>query len=416
MQGKKYNFDEIINRKGSGALKIDALKERYGRDDLIGMWVADMDFRCGDFITDALKRRCDHGIFGYSITPEGFRNSIIRWTKSRHQWELQKEWISYIPGIVKGIALCIMHFTKPNEKVIIQTPVYHPFRIVTKMHGRTVVNNPLIEEKGLYRMDLEGLKSLIDNDKDVKLLILCNPHNPVGITWDAATLRELTHICSDRGVLVISDEIHADMALFGHHHLPFATVSHEAEHNSITFMAPSKTFNIAGIVSSYAIIPNPDLRSSFYRFLAASELDEGTIFAYTATEAAYIHGEAWLLQMLTYLEDNIRFVDTYLKEYIPEIHAVIPQASFLVWLDCRRLQLSQRDLVALFVDGAGLALNDGEIFGMEGRGFMRLNVGCPRAVLQKALEQLNNAVTSLDSLETPKKVSCNAGKDFRNLD
>jgi cystathionine beta-lyase len=392
MQNKKYNFDEIIDRKGSGALKTDALKQRYGRDDLTAMWVADMDFRCGDFIIDALKQRCDHGIFGYTVTPDGFYNSIVRWVESRHNWTLRKEWIIYIPGIVKGIAFCIMNFTRPLDKIIIQSPVYHPFRIVSEMHCRIVVHNSLIEENGFYRMDLEGLKRCID--KDTKMLILCNPHNPAGITWDKATLQELANICSERGVLVISDEIHSDMALFGHRHLPFATVSREAEQNSITFMAPSKTFNIAGIVSSFAVIPNHNIRRSFYSFLAASELNEGTIFAYTATEAAYTHGEEWLNQMLEYLEDNIRFVDTYLKKYIPEIRAVIPQASFLVWLDCRELQLSHLELVSLFVNRARLALNDGEMFGAEGRGFMRLNVGCPRAVLQEAMERLRNAVSS----------------------
>ncbi|MDR0686307.1 MAG: PatB family C-S lyase [Dysgonamonadaceae bacterium] len=391
MQNKKYSFDEIIDRKNSGALKTDALKQRYGRDDLIGLWVADMDFRCDDFIINALKQRCDHGIFGYTVAPDSFYNSIVRWVESRHNWTLQKEWISYIPGIVKGIAFCVMHFTRPGDKIIIQSPVYHPFRIISEMHGRIVVRNSLLEENGFYRMDLEGLKRCID--KDTKILILCNPHNPVGITWDKATLQELANICNERGVLVISDEIHADMALFGHHHLPFATVSREAEQNSITFMAPSKTFNIAGIVSSYAVIPNIDVRRSFYRFLAASELNEGTIFAYTATEAAYTYGEPWLNQMLAYLEDNIRFIDVYFREYIPKIHVVIPQASFLVWLDCRELRLPQRELVSLFVNEARLALNDGEMFGVEGRGFMRLNVGCSRIVLRQAMERLRNAVS-----------------------
>jgi len=345
-----------------------------------------MDFRCGDFITDALIQRCKHGIFGYSVTPEGFYDSIINWVKRHHDWEIQKQWTSYIPGIVKGIAFCIMHFTRPGDKIIIQPPVYHPFRIVPEMHGRTILRNPLVEGK----MDLKGLQKLIDSD--TKLLILCNPHNPIGIMWDKETLRELAHICNERGIIVVSDEIHADMGLFGHRHTPFATVSEEAAQNSITFMAPSKTFNIAGIVSSYSIIPNPDLRKSFYRFLKASELDEGTIFAYTATEAAYNHGDAWLKQMLAYLEENILFVESYLKENIPQIKTVRPQSSFLVWLDCRELRLTQRELVSLFVDKAHLALNDGEMFGLEGRGFMRLNAGCPKATLHSALMQIKNAI------------------------
>jgi cystathionine beta-lyase len=378
----KEIFDEIIDRRGTGALKTDLLRERFGRDDLLALWVADMDFRCGDFIIDALKKRCEHGIFGYNVTPDGFYNSIINWVKRHHDWAIQKQWISYIPGIVKGIAFCIMHFTRPGDKIIIQPPVYHPFRIVPEMHGREVVKNPLVNDK----MNLAGLKKLID--KKTKLLILCNPHNPIGITWDKTVLRELANICNERGIIVISDEIHADMGIFGNRHTPFATVSEEAAMNSITFMAPSKTFNIAGIVSSYSIIPNPEIRNSFYKFLKASELDEGTIFAYTATEAAYTHGDAWLEQMLAYLEKNILFTESYLKENIPQIKVIRPQASFLVWLDCRELRLTQSALVSLCVDRAHLAMNDGEMFGAEGRGFMRLNVGCPRKILEEALLRL----------------------------
>jgi cystathionine beta-lyase len=239
-------------------------------------------------------------------------------------------------------------------------------------------------------MDLAGLRKLID--KDCKLLVLANPHNPVGITWDKETLRELAEICYENHILVVSDEIHSDMAIFGHTHIPFATVSGHAEQNSITFMAPSKTFNIAGVVSSYSIIPNAEIRNSFYSFLKASELDDGTIFAYTATQAAYSQGLEWKKQMLDYVEKNILFVDNYLKENIPPIKAIIPEASFLVWLDCRELRLNQKELNELFVDKAGLALNDGAMFGKEGTGFMRMNVGCPRAILERALDKLKNQI------------------------
>jgi cystathionine beta-lyase len=387
-----YNFDEVIDRRGTSALKTDLLQERYGHPDLIPLWVADMDFRCGDFIINAMKKRCDEGIFGYTIPSEAYYQSVIRWLQENHRWTIEKEWFSYIPGVVKGIAVAVMQFTGPREKIIIQPPVYHPFRLIPTMHHRQIVTNPLIEENGQYRMDLDGLRKIID--KDCKLLIIANPHNPVGITWDEATLRELAAICYENQVLVISDEIHSDMAIFGHRHIPFATVSEQAKENSITFMAPSKTFNIAGIVSSYAIIPNEKIRNSFYAFLHAGELDDGTIFAYTATQAAYTHGAEWKRQMLRYVEDNILFVDSYLKENIPTIRAIIPEASFLLWLDCRALRLNQKELNALFVEKAGLALNDGEMFGAEGIGFMRMNVGCPRAVLEKALNQLKQVIFS----------------------
>jgi len=385
-----YNFDEIIDRRGTGAVKTDILPERYGRTDLIAMWVADMDFRCGDFITDALKKRCDEGVFGYPMPPETYYQSIIQWVDNRHNWKIEKEWLSYIPGIVRGISFVVTNFTNPNDKIIIQPPVYYPFRTTPEMLGRKVVNNPVIEENGKHRMDLDGLRRLID--KDCKLLILANPHNPIGITWDEETLKELAAICYENRTLVIADEIHSDMALFGHKHIPFATVSEQAKHNSITFMAPSKTFNIAGLVSSYAIIPDKKIRKSFYHFLYAGELNEGNIFAYIATEAAYTHGEEWRKQMLRYVEENILFVDDYLKKNIPQIRAIIPEASFLVWFDCRKLGLNQEELNHLFVHKAGLALNDGEIFGEGGTGFMRMNVGCPRAIVAQALEQLKKAI------------------------
>ena len=385
-QMKQYDFDEFIDRKGTGALKADALKERYGKEDLIPLWVADMDFRCGDFIIDAIKKRANEGIFGYTIPSDRYYSSIINWLKHSHQWEIKKEWLSYIPGIVKGIAFVVMHFTRPNDKIIIQPPVYHPFKIVPSMHHRSVVCNPLIEKDGQYKMDLEGLKKIIDSN--CRLLILCNPHNPIGITWDKDTLEELAEICYNHNILVISDEIHADMALFGNKHIPFASVSEKASENSISFMSPSKTFNTAGIVTSYSIIPNDKIRRSFHNFLHASELNEGSIFSYLTTEVAYTKGTEWKYQMLNYIENNIRFVDNYLKENIPQIKVVIPKASFLLWLDCRELKLNQEDLNKLFVEKAGLALNDGEMFGKEGIGFMRMNIGCPQSTLEKALENL----------------------------
>jgi cystathionine beta-lyase len=386
MSMETYDFNERIDRRGTGALKTDALLERYGREDVIPMWVADMDFRSCPAVGDAIRKRCEEGIFGYTLPQESYYRSIVRWVGERHGWEIEREWLSYIPGIVKGIALTVMHLTAPGDRVIIQPPVYHPFRLVPEMHGRQVVVNPLMEEGGRYRMDLEGLRRM--KAGECRLLLLANPHNPIGITWSEETLRELADVCYERQIVVVSDEIHADMALFGHRHVPFATVSERAAENSITFMAPSKTFNMAGIVSSYAIVPNEEIRRSFYGFLQASELNEGTIFAYVATQAAYTHGAEWRRQMIAYVEENIRFVDRYLAEHVPGIRAVVPEASFLVWLDCRALGLSQQELTDRFVNGARLALNSGAMFGAEGEGFMRMNVGCPRVVVAEALERI----------------------------
>lgn len=388
---KHYNFDEVINRKGTSCVKYDGLKDAYqGKENLIPLWVADMDFATPDFIIDALKKRCEHPIFGYTFDDDEYYASILTWLHYKYNWKAEREWITYIPGIVKGIGLAVQCFTQPGDKVIIQPPVYHPFRLVPTRMGREVVYNPLKLEDGVYKMDFEQLESLID--KDCKMLILSNPHNPGGIVWEKEALVKLAQICSAHGILVISDEIHAEMTYPQFRHHPFATVSPEAAACSVTFMAPSKTFNIAGIVSSYAIVPDAELREKFYSFLEAGELNAGTIFAFTATKAAYTYGAEWLQQMRSYVIENVNFVDEYLKKNIPQIKAYRPQVSFLIWLDCRELGLSQPDLVHLFEDKAGLALNDGTMFGKEGEGFMRLNVGCPRSILSKALESLKKAI------------------------
>lgn len=391
-----YNFDKIIDRTGSGDLKHGVLKERYGRDDLLPLWVADMDFETPEFITSALRQRLEHSLFGYTVVPDELWTTIVKWIADHHQWDVKREWLTYIPGIVKGIGMAINVFVKEDEKVIIQTPVYHPFRLTPEGNGRKVVYNSLKETDGTYEMDFDQLAEVVD-DK-CRLLILSNPHNPAGISWDADTLRRLAHFCYERGIIVISDEIHSDMAIFGNRHIPFATVSDEAAQISITFGAPSKTFNIAGIVSSYAIVPNPTLRRRFYTWLEANELNDPPLFAPIATIAAYQQGEEWRRQMLSYVEDNILFVEEYCRENLPGIKPWRPQASFLVWLDCRGLGLSHDELVDLFVNKAHLALNDGAMFfgkpkpGNDLGGFMRLNVGTPKSVLKTALEQLKTAL------------------------
>jgi len=386
----KFDFDKIIDRHGTNAIKTDVLQERYGRSDLIPLWVADMDFESPIEITEAIIERAKHGIFGYTAASQQYYDSIINWVKDRHEWKVEQEWISYIPGIVKGIAFVIDCFTTRENKVIIQPPVYHPFRIIPTLHRRKVVDNPIILKTEQYEMDFEGLKKLID--PSCKILILCNPHNPGGRVWSRRELTDLAEICHDNKILVISDEIHSDLAFAEHKHIPFASVSEKAAQNSITFMAPSKTFNIAGIVSSYSIIPNKEIRDKFYNYLHSSELGEGHIFAYTATQAAYEKGGEWLDEAKEYIWQNILWVDNYLKENIPQIKAIIPEASFLLWLDCRDLNLSQEDLVSLFVNDARLALNDGVMFGKGGEGFMRMNIGSPRSVIEEALNNLKKAV------------------------
>ena len=386
----QYNFDEIIDRRGTNALKTDALATRYGNPDLISLWVADMDFKSPPAVADAIIERAKHGIFGYTGPSQEYYDSIINWVDRHHNWKIQQEWLTFIPGIVKGIAFVIDCFTSRDHQVIIQPPVYHPFRIIPSLHHRIVKDNPLKLEAGQYKMDVDGLKAMIEPAS--KVLILCNPHNPGGRVWTRQELVDIAEICYEHKILVISDEIHSDLAFSPNKHIAFASVSEKAAQNSITFMAPSKTFNIAGIVSSYSIIPNKELRDKFNAYLESSELDEGHIFAYLAAQAAYEYGDEWLTQAKDYIWKNITFVDEYLKVNIPQIKAMIPEASFLIWLDCTELNLSQKDLVSLFVDDAKLALNDGTMFGHGGEGYMRMNIGTPLANIQKALDNLKKAV------------------------
>ena len=388
-----YHFDTHIDRTGTGALKIDALGPRWGRTDLLPLWVADMDFPTPDFILDALRDRLVHPILGYTAEPADYRPAIVDWMAGHHGWRIAPEWISFVPGVVKGIAFVLDAFTQPGDKILIQPPVYHLFRLTIERTGRTVVDNPLrMREDGQYEMDFDQLAAVAEG---CKVLVLCNPHNPGGRCWDRATLARLAEFCADRKILVVSDEIHADMALFGARHCPFADVSACAAANSITLGAPTKTFNLAGVVSSYAIVPDDGLRQRFFDWLQARELNEPTVFAPIATVAAFRHGEKWRREMLADVEDNIRFVEAYCREHLPAVRPIRPEASFLVWLDCRELGLAHDDLLDLFVDKARLALNDGEMFGTGGAGFMRLNVGTPRAVLEQAMQRLAAAVAQL---------------------
>ena len=390
---KIYDFNKPIDRRGSHCVKYDALGQFFGREDLLPLWVADMDFETPDFIIEALHRRLDHAVLGYPVQYDAYWQSVIDWIAARHGWQVEREWMQYIPGIVKGIAMAINAFTQKGDKIIIQPPVYHPFRLGPENSGREVVNNPLRRVGDKYEMDFEHLESIID--QKCKMIILANPHNPIGITWDSQTLKRLAEIATKHNLIVISDEIHCDMALYGNRHIPFASVSDEAANCSITFGAPSKTFNIAGIVSSYTVVPNPHLREQFFSWLEAGELNAATIFAMTATEAAFTQGEEWRQQMLAHIEGNIDYVDAFLKEHIPAVRLIKPQASFLAWLDFSALGLEHSALIDMLVNDAHLAMNDGAMFGTGGKQHTRLNVGTQRAVLEQAMTQLKEAIDKL---------------------
>ncbi|WP_321332973.1 PatB family C-S lyase [uncultured Bacteroides sp.] len=383
-----YNFDEVVDRRNTDALKYDALQPRWGRKDLIPLWVADMDFRTPSFIIEALKKRLENEVLGYTMKPEAWYSAIINWVDKRFNWKISAEMLTFTPGIVPGLAMVIQSLTEEGDKVMVQPPVYHPFFLVTQHNNRKVVYNPLILENGQFRMDMERFKEDI---KGCKLFILCNPHNPGGRVWAKEELQEVARICYENQTIVISDEIHADLTLPPHVHHSFATVSEEARLNSIVFMSPSKAFNMPGLSSSYCIIENDSIRRIFSAYVNGSELGEGHLFSFISVAAAYSNGTEWLEQVTAYIQGNIDFTDTYMKEHIPAIKVIRPQASYLIFLDCRDLGLSQEKLVNLFVDGAHLALNDGAIFGKEGIGFMRLNAACPQIVLKQALGQLQSA-------------------------
>lgn len=390
-----YDFDTVIDRHGTCCTKLDGLDAMFGRHDVTPLWIADLDFAVCPDIVDALRHRLDHPVLGYSAAPESYWQSIIDWQRHRHGFEIGRDDLSFIPGVVKGIALAVNYFTSRGDKIVIQPPVYHPFRMVIEGNGRLVVENPLLRSAdGSYTMDLDGLAETVERERP-RLMILCNPHNPIGLQWDEATLARVAEICRRSGTIVVSDEIHGDLMLGGRSHIPFTEVSDDARAIGIVLGAPSKTFNIPGLVSSWMVIKNPNLRRDFYQWLEVNEFNAPVMISTIGAEAAYTHGERWLDEMLAYVEDNIRFVVDFLAVNVPAVKCAVPEASFLVWLDFTALGLDQQQLMDLLLDKAHLALNDGSMFGSQGNGFMRLNVGTPRCVLRQALEHVAEAVDSV---------------------
>ena len=388
-----YNFDEIIDRKNTDAVKLERCKALFGTENVLPLWVADMDFRTPDFILDTIRERLQHPILGYSVPPKGFNDAFVKWVNEHHQWNITATQVGFVPGIVPALSFAVQCFTQPGDEIIVQPPVYYPFFNVIRNNNRRVVTNPLIEVDGKFVIDFDDFESKI-TDK-TKLFILCNPHNPGGKVWSAETLRRIDEICTRRNILVISDEVHADMVHRGHSHVPYASVSETAAQGSVTFMAPTKVFNMPGVVSSSYIIQNPEIRASFAHFLEAAEMNTGNLFAYLTTVACYEKGEEWRVAMLDYVQDNIRYVIDYLKVNLPCIKPMEPEASFLLWLDCRELGMDTDELHHFFAHKAGLGLNKGSVFGEGGEFHLRLNVACPRAILVQAMKQLSAAVESL---------------------
>ncbi|HAJ32575.1 MAG TPA: cystathionine beta-lyase [Candidatus Atribacteria bacterium] len=392
----KYNFDEIIDRNKYHSVKWDELETTFGAipKDVLPMWIADMEFRSPKPIIEAIKKANEHGIYGYTSRPLSYYQAIIDWMEKRHNWKIKKDWIAYSSGVVPALSLIIRAFCQPGDKVIVQPPVYYPFFRVIENNGCHIVNNPLKLSNKKYFMDWEDLERKID-DPRAKLLIFCSPHNPVGRVWQKEELIILGEICLKHNIIVVSDEIHADILFKGYRHIPFASISLAFAHNSITCTAPSKTFNLAGLQTSSIIIPNKKYYKIYKNILDSLALDENNVFGLVALEAAYRNGEEWLEQLLSYLNENLEFLMKYFKERIPKIKVIKPEGTYLVWLDCRQLGFNAKDLNNFMIKKAGVALDDGYWFGTEGKGFMRINIACPRSFLEEGLKRIERAVSSI---------------------
>lgn len=386
---KTYNFEEIVPRKGTNCMKHDALKLFFGDEDVLPLWVADMDFRTPDFIVEAIKERAAHEIYGYTFRPDSYYQAVIGWMKRRYNWGIKKEWISFSPGVVAGLTSAIETFSKPGDGVVVQSPVYFPFFECVKGTARRMIENPLKIVEGRYTFDFEDLKSKINND--TKLLLLCNPQNPGGTVWTHDELSELTTICLENNIMVISDEIHSDLVFEGHRHIPIATLSDEVAQNCMVSMAPSKTFNVAGLASSLVIIPNKNKFARYQRTIGVGHLGMGNIFGSVALEAAYTHGDEWLEQLLNYLWENYLVLEEFFKSNLPRVKVMKPEGTYLVWLNFGEYGMNNKELSEFTTNNAKVALNDGGRFGTGGDGWLRINIGCPRSVLTEALERLGKA-------------------------
>ena len=387
-----FDFDKEIRREGTQSVKYDARRAVFGGEDVMPLWVADMDFAAPEAVTRALVERAHHPVYGYSLFPDSLYQTMIDWFTSRHDWRIKRESILMAPGVVPSIHAAIMAFAKPGEGIIVQSPVYPPFFSSVNKTGRRLVDNPLRLESGRYSMDLAHLEQCAA--QGARMLILCSPHNPVGRVWDEQELCAVLEIARRHELMVLSDDIHCDLVLPGKRHVMLANLAQPGD-QIITAVAPSKTFNVPGLGLSALVVPDPEQRHALKQVFETLHMEQANPFSLTAFEAAYRSGGPWLDALLEYLQTNRRFVSEYLREYIPRIALIEPEGTYLLWLDCRGLGLSDACLKAFFIKQAGLGLNPGISFGDGGSGFMRLNIGTRRANLERAMEQLRQAVETM---------------------
>lgn len=387
-----YNFDENIDRLNTNCIKYDGLFHFFGSSELLPMWVADMDFRTPHFIINALKNRLEHEVLGYSLRPDSLFEAAAAWMKRRHGWEVKKEWIVFTPGVVPAINIAVLAHTSPGDSIITQPPVYFPFFNAVTDHGRKLVYNQLFMVNGRLEVDFHDLEEKCR--QGAKMIIISSPHNPGGNVWTREELLKIAAICLRHNVLILSDEIHCDLVYKPFRHTPMASLSDEIAAKTITFIAPSKTFNVSGLSSSLAIIPDENLRKQFVSTLDHLHIGLGNIFGNVAMEAAFTYGDEYVDALMEYLAGNVALVESFLETHIPQIKPVRPEATFLVWLDCRGTGMTDSELRDFFMNKARLALNQGIQFGPGGEGFMRLNIGCPRATLLEGLNRLKLAFSN----------------------
>lgn len=390
----KYDFDKHIERKNTNSVKWDGMDEVFGTKDVLPMWVADMDFLSPPKVIEAIEKRAKHGVYGYTLKNEAFYGSFIKWVEKRHGWKVNREWIVATPGIVSAIALAILTFTDLGDEIVLQPPVYYPFFRMVKGLGRKIIYNPLKIEDGCYTMDFKDLEKKMSNK--IRMLLLCNPQNPTGRVFTEEELEKIGDICKKNGIIIASDEIHADIVYKGYKHIPIASLKTFSE-NTITFMSPSKTFNIAGLNTAMAIIPNEKMLKEFSVTLESMGLGIGNVFGLTASQSAYENGEEWLEELLNYLKENLEFLKDFVCKHIPQIKVIEPQGTYLVWLDFNFLKMSDRELSEFILEKAKVALDDGYIFGPGGSGFQRINIATPRSILREGLERIERAVKKTEN-------------------
>ena len=389
----QYNFDQTIDRRDTDATKYVELTEKYGRNDLLPMWIADMDFKSPDAIRDELMECFRQPVLGYTTAPDSFWASITNWLGKRHNWTVNREEIDFVPGLKKGLGLCLNYFTRPGDNIVIQPPVYHSFRSVIEGNGRHPVDNPLIYDGETYKMDFDGLEKIIAGTKPV-MMIICNPHNPIGIQWDRETLEKVVDICYRNKIILLSDEIYGDLVFKHSRHIPTASISKKAAEITVALGAPSKSFNIPGIASAWVVVQSPELRQGFFKWLHASEFDTPPIDAIYATRKAYSSCEDWLDNVLDYLSLNADYACKYLAKVLPDVKAFSPDAGFGLWINFNPTGLTHDELCDMFVNDALVAVSDGASFGAEGSGFIRLKIGVPRSVLTEGLDRITKALKS----------------------